>query len=77
SDALPGFTIDGNGRRILDLDPSLAGGVDVTIERVELRGGGPDAADAAVVGGGGAILAGSADPSRPDTLTLRDCLVHD
>lgn len=77
SDALPGFTIDGNGRRILDLDPSLAGGVDVTIERVELRGGVPDAADAAVVGGGGAILAGSADPARPDSLTLRDCVVHD
>ena len=69
------WTVTASGRRILDLDPGLVGGVDVTVEKVELRGGVPSAADAAVVGGGGAVLAGTGDPDRPDALTLRDCVV--
>lgn len=69
------WVVDGAGRRVLDLDPGLVGGVDVTVERVEIRRGVPDAADAAEVGGGGAVLAGTGDPGRPDALTLRDCLV--
>jgi hypothetical protein len=71
------FVVHGAGRRILDLDPGLVGGVDVTIAGAELRGGVPSAADAAVVGGGGAILAGSGDPGRPDALTLQRCVVAD
>ncbi|WP_213282395.1 immunoglobulin domain-containing protein [Cellulomonas hominis] len=71
------WTVDGAGRRILDLDPRLVGGVDVTLEGVELRGGVPSAADAAVTPGGGAVLAGTGDPDRPDALTLRDCVVRD
>lgn len=69
------WSVDGAGRRVLDLDPGLVGGVDVTVERVEIRRGVPDATDAAEVGGGGAVLAGTGDPGRPDALTLRDCLV--
>lgn len=69
------WTVTGQGRRILDLDPGLVGGVDVTLDRVELHGGVPSSADAAEVGGGGAVLAGSGDPDRPDALTLRDCVV--
>ncbi|WP_454050628.1 hypothetical protein [Cellulomonas sp. Marseille-Q8402] len=69
------WTVDGANRRILDLDTGLVGGVDVTLVGVELRDGVPSAADAAVVGGGGAVLAGSGDPARPDALTLRRCVV--
>lgn len=69
------WTVDGGHRRILDLDTGLVGGVAVTLEGVELRDGVPSAADAAVVGGGGAVLAGSGDPARPDALTLRRCVV--
>jgi len=69
------WTVTAQGRRVLDLDGNLVGGVDVTVEKGELRGGVPSAADAAVVGGGGAVLAGTGDPARPDALTLRDCVV--
>ena len=69
------WTVTASGRRILDLDPGLVGGVDVTVEKVELHGGVPSSADAAVVRGGGAVLAGTGDPDRPDALTLRDCVV--
>jgi hypothetical protein len=69
------WTVTASGRRILDLDPGLVGGVDVTVAKVELHGGVPSAADAAEVGGGGAVLAGTGDPERPDALTLRDCVV--
>ncbi|MGN8244957.1 hypothetical protein ACTHAM_002069 [Cellulomonas soli] len=69
------FTIDGADRRILDLDPSMSGGLDVTLTGVVLRHGASTAADAGP--GGGAILAGSADPGAPDSLTIVDCLVQD
>jgi hypothetical protein len=69
------YTVDGAGRRVLDLDPGLVGGVDVTLDRVELIGGTPSAADAVEVGGGGAVLAGTGDPGAPDSLTLRRCVV--
>lgn len=71
------FTVDGNGRRILDLDPSMAGGLDVTVTGAELRGGAPDAQDAQEAGGGGAILAGSAGMGVPDALTIVDSVVRD
>ncbi|WP_149202372.1 immunoglobulin domain-containing protein [Actinotalea subterranea] len=70
------FVVDGKARRILDIDPLLVGGVDVTLSHVELRNGAPDATDAAEVAGGGAILAGSGTPGAPDTLRLSDCSVH-
>ncbi|MBF0688457.1 MAG: immunoglobulin domain-containing protein [Cellulomonas sp.] len=64
--------IDGGGTaRVLDVDPALVGGVDLTVERVTLRNG----VGTPETGGGGAIIAGSGDPDAPDSLTLRDCAI--
>lgn len=72
------FTVDGNGRRILDLDPSLTGGFDMTVREAVLRDGAPSAVDATGAAGGGAILAGTAGLSTdPDALTVVDSVVQD
>ena len=64
--------IDAGGTsRVLDVDPALVGGVDLTVERVTLRNG----VGAPETGGGGAIIAGTGDPGAPDSLTLRDCAI--
>jgi len=60
-----------SGARVLNLDPSLTGRLDVTLTGLELRGGAP----AGDTYGGGAVLAGTGDPSAPDALTLRDCVL--
>ncbi|KGM17868.1 hypothetical protein N867_05625, partial [Actinotalea fermentans ATCC 43279 = JCM 9966 = DSM 3133] len=63
-------TIDARGvSRVLDVDASLTGGVDLTVQGVTLRGG----VGTPGTGGGGAIIAGSVDPAAPDSLTLLDC----
>jgi hypothetical protein len=62
-------TIDAAGGRAFDLDGSLTGGLDVTLERLTITNGVGPAADF----GGGAIVAGSGLPGAPDALTLSDC----
>ncbi|NYD87376.1 beta strand repeat-containing protein [Cellulomonas oligotrophica] len=68
-----GAVVDAGGAsRVLDLDPTLTGGLDVTVEGLTLTGGaaGPDEL------GGGAVIAGSGDAGSPDSLTLRDCVLE-
>lgn len=66
--------IDAHGAsRVLDLDETLRGGVDVTVSGMTLTGGAPRVSD--VTYGGGAIIAGSGTPGAEDSLTLTDCAV--
>jgi len=66
--------LDAHGAsRVLDIDETLRGGVDVTVSGMTLTGGAPRVSDATY--GGGAIIAGSGTPGDEDSLTLTDCAV--
>ncbi|QDZ15310.1 beta strand repeat-containing protein [Humibacter ginsenosidimutans] len=65
-----GAVIDGGGTtQIMTLDPSLAGGVAVTVDGIGFENG---AANDPALGGGGAIIGGSGGLAADDSLTVHD-----